>query len=110
MDRRKDDMHESRNVVKIFCELWYQPVATGPRALPPVWGARRPELVQPAGATVALHEHSEVHAAKWMGSFFLLSLPDRNFQTSMRIHFHFHHRRHHHHQGQTSEFVVTPGR
>ena len=24
----------------------------------------RPELAQPAGATVALHEHSEVHAAK----------------------------------------------
>ena len=46
MDRRKDDMHESRNVVH-----------------PPVWRARRPELVQPAGATVALHEHSEVHAA-----------------------------------------------
>ena len=67
MDRRKDDMQESRNVVKFLCEQWYQPVATtgatGPPAHPPVWGARRPELVQPAGATVALHEHSEVHAA-----------------------------------------------
>ena len=40
----------------------------GPMA--PVWGARRPELVQPAGATVALHEHSEVRTAKWLGSFF----------------------------------------
>ena len=30
---------------------------------PSDWGARRPELVQPAGATVALHEHSEVYAA-----------------------------------------------
>ena len=28
MDRRKDDMHESRNVVKFFyLEQWYQPVA-----------------------------------------------------------------------------------
>ena len=62
-DTEMDDMRESRNVVK-----WHQPVATtgaiGPPALPPVWGARRPELVQPAGATEALHEHSEVHAAK----------------------------------------------
>ena len=44
--------------------------AIGPPAHPAVWGARRPELVQPAGATVALHEHSEVRTAKWLGSFF----------------------------------------
>ena len=67
MDRRKDDMHESRNVVKFFLSSgisqWPRQVPSGPPAHPPVWGARRPELVQPAGATVALHEHSEVHAA-----------------------------------------------
>ena len=67
MDRRKDDMHESRNVVSFFFEQWYQPVATtgaiGPPGPSTCVGARRPELVQPAGATVALHEHSEVHAA-----------------------------------------------
>ena len=43
------------------------------RALRPIRllrGARRPELVQPAGATEALHEHSGVHAAKLSGSFF----------------------------------------
>ena len=68
MDRRKDDMHESRNVVKFFfvssgISQWPRQVPSGPPAHPPVWGARRPELVQPAGATVALHEHSEVYAA-----------------------------------------------
>ena len=56
---------------------WPRQVPSGPPAHPPVWGARRPELVQPAGATVALHEHSEV-----------LSLLDRNLETSMRFHFH----------------------
>ena len=68
MDRRKDDVHESRNVVNFFffssgISQWPRQVPSGPPAHPPVWGARRPELVQPAGATVALHEHSEVHAA-----------------------------------------------
>ena len=68
MDRRKDDVHESRNVVKFFflssgISQWPRQVPSGPPAHPPVWGARRPELVQPAGATVALHEHSEVYAA-----------------------------------------------
>ena len=65
--------------------------AIGPPAHPPVWGARRPELVQPAGAIVTHYEHSEVCATKLLGSFFPLSLPDRNLETSMRIHFHFHH-------------------
>ena len=43
------------------------------RALRPIRllsDARRPELVQPAGAIEALHEHSGVHAAKLTGSFF----------------------------------------
>ena len=42
---------------------WPRQVPSGPPAPPPVWGARRSELAQPAGATVGLHEHSEVHAA-----------------------------------------------
>ena len=71
---------------------WATTGAIGPPAHPPMWGARRPELVQPAGATVALHEHSEVHAALNGYFFCLLSLPDRNLETSMRFHFHFHRR------------------
>ena len=35
MDRRKDDVHESRNVVKFFFEQWYQPVATTGAIGPP---------------------------------------------------------------------------
>ena len=59
--------NEARNVVFFFLSSgisqWPRQVPSGPLAHPRVWGARRPVLVQPAGATVALHEHSEVHAA-----------------------------------------------
>ena len=58
--------NEARNVVFFLSSgisQWPRQVPSGPLAHPPVWGARRPVLVQPAGATVALHEHSEVHAA-----------------------------------------------
>ena len=48
--------------------------AIGPSVHPPEWGARRPELVQAAGAIDAHYEHSEVRTAKWLGSFFLNEL------------------------------------
>ena len=35
MDRRKDDMHESRNVVFFSFEQWYQPVAATGAIGPP---------------------------------------------------------------------------
>ena len=65
--------------------------ALGPSAW---WGAHRPELVQPAGAIDAHYEHSGVCLTKLLGSFFFfwLSLPDRNLETSVRIHFHFNQR------------------
>ena len=67
----------NREMLSIFflssgISQWSQQVPSGLPAHPPVWGARRPELVQPAGATVALHEHSEVHA-EWVVFFFLLT-------------------------------------
>ena len=45
--------------------------ALGPSAW---WGARRPELVQPAGASDAHYEHSEVCFTKLLGSFFFDSV------------------------------------
>ena len=65
------------------------------RALWPIrllWGARRPELVQPAGAIEALYEHSGVHAAT-IGQFcfFGSAEPVSSWLvTSVRFHFHFH--------------------
>ena len=65
--------------------------AIGPSVHPPDEAQAGPELVQPAGAIAAHYEHSEVCATKLLGRFFFpLSLPDRNLETSMRIHFHFH--------------------
>ena len=93
MDRRKDDMHGSRNVVKIFLA---EVVASGHdrcyRALRSIHLCEAPadlSLFSQRVRTEALHEHSGVHAASNRhaepASSWLV--------TSMRIHFHF---RHHH--------------
>ena len=58
-----EDVTVITHQVGSYISQWPRQVQWGPPAHPPVWGARRPELVQPAGATAALHEHSEVHAA-----------------------------------------------
>ena len=81
MDKRKDDMHESRNIVKFFFEQ--EVIASGhDRCYRALWPIRLCEA--PAGLSLfsqrvrtdALHEHSGVHAAS-NGQFFfsVLSLP-----------------------------------
>ena len=63
--------------------------AIGPSVHPPDEAPAGLSLSSQAGAIVAHYEHSEVCATKLLGSFFFpISLPDRNLETSMRIHFH----------------------
>ena len=69
-----------------FCSFqWSRQVPSGPPAIPPGCGARRPELVQHAGATVGLHEHSGAYATVLACSC-VLSLPHHDIETPVRFH------------------------
>ena len=66
MDKRKDDMHEPRNVVKFFFfgpSQWSRQVLSGPRPIRLCEAAAGLNLFSQRVRTEALYKHSGVHAA-----------------------------------------------
>ena len=93
MDRRKDDMHESRNVVNFFLEQWYQPVATtgaiGPPGPSTCVGLPLSCACPASGCDCSSPRALRgPYCVEWVVFFVCcsLSLPDRNLETSMRFH------------------------